>query len=110
MKKWLIVIVLAVLLCLTVVTGCAETNSDEIPEEARLYLELTLINLETEGTDDVAAAMAMNDVLVELDNDALLNAFYAYQLCEESEASYYWEQFVDTWAAELGSYLEEHGG
>lgn len=109
MKKRIIAIGLAILLCLTVFSGCTTTD-DEIPSEARLYLELTLINLETEGEEDVAAATAMNDVLVELDNDALLNAFYDYQLCEEAELDYYWEQFLDTWAAELGDYLEEHEG
>lgn len=109
MKKRLIVIGLAILLCLTVVSGCT-ANDDGIPKEARLYLELTLVNLQTEGEDDVASAIAMEEVLIELDNNALLNAFYDYQLCEESEADDYWEQFIDSWAAELGDYLEEQGG
>ncbi len=110
MKKWLIVVGLAILLCLTVVSGCTATNSDEMPEEARLYLELTLVNLESEGETDVASAIAMEEVLIELENNALLNAFYDYQLCEDAEADYYWEQFIDTWAVELQGYLEEHGG
>ena len=109
MKKRLIVIGLAILLCLTVISGCAGTD-DELPDEARLYLELTLINLQTEGQDDVAAAMAMDDVLVDLGNDVLINAFYAFQLCEESELDYYWAQFIETWAEELGDYLEESEG
>ena len=109
MKKRLIAIGLAILLCLTVISGCTATD-DAIPDEARLYLELTLINLETEGEDDVDAAMAMEDALIELGNDALLNAFYAYQLCEEAEADYYWAQFLDTWAEELGDYLQENEG
>lgn len=109
MRKRFIAIGLAILLCLTVVLGCTTTD-EAIPDEARLYLELTLVNLETEGVDDVDAAVAMQDVLIELDNDALLNAFYDYQLCEESEADYYWEQFLDTWAAELGDYLQENEG
>ena len=54
--------------------------------------------------------MAMEDALIELGNDALLNAFYAYQLCEEAEADYYWAQFLDTWAEELGDYLQENEG
>ena len=55
MKKRLIAIGLAILLCLTVISGCTATD-DAIPDEARLYLELTLINLETEGEGDVDAA------------------------------------------------------
>ena len=109
MKKRLIAIGLAILLCLTVVSGCAGTG-DAIPDEARLYLELTLINLETEGVDDVDAATAMDDVLNELGNYALINAFYAYQLCEDAEVDYYWAQFLNTWAAELGDYLQENEG
>ncbi len=109
MKKRLIVIGLVILLCLTVIPGCAATN-DEIPDEARLYLELTLINLETEGTEDAAAATAMADALVELNNAALLDAWNDYQSCEEAEFDYYWEQFLDTWAAELGDYLQENEG
>ena len=54
--------------------------------------------------------MAMDDVLVELGNDVLINAFYAFQLCEESEVDYYWAQFLDTWAEELGDYLQENEG
>lgn len=81
--------------------GLAETA---ISEEVKLHLELMTISMEAEGLLDWAATAAAQRVLEELDDDALLDAWWAYQYCEWYQADYYWERFLDTWAGELRSY------
>ncbi|MBA7652535.1 hypothetical protein ES703_60370 [subsurface metagenome] len=85
-----------------------------LPEKLNLYLEFVAVYLEGsavmyeigESELDWVTAAAMERLLGEIDNDALLDAYWAYQYCEWYEADHYWAVFLDTLGEQLGSYLE----
>jgi len=105
-KRLLIGLVIVAVFLLFISVSCGQaSNCEQKLHEAELHLELVVVAQESTGPEDIASAIAAERILKELDNETLLDAFYAYEYCPEEQAAYYWERFCDTWTAEIKRYL-----